>query len=168
MWKHLAKFAISRGFRTARAQELLNADPYVDLARDYVRKANPLSVAISDQQLRNIVLAGQTAPGTQHSMHLPASSHVEKDRRNGRPFEHDLQTDKETLYFPRLYSENEFVNITWTLVRRDMFVSLFGRFDLQVSFNLLDSSALCLSDIRMRLLVSQATWILMMISEQRL
>jgi hypothetical protein len=138
MWQRLARFALSRGFKTARAQELFSADPYVDLARDYIRKANPLSATISNQQLRNIVLAGHTVPEVQHTMHSRGSGHIEKDRRSGRPFEQDLLTDKEMLYFPHLYGGNDFNDTTWTLVRRDMFGSLFGRFNLQVSWYLLE------------------------------
>jgi hypothetical protein len=131
LWTNLAKFAISRGFRTPRAQELSDTDPYAGLAREFLRKANPISSTFSDQQVHTIICASQAVPDHEPLSNSVPSGHIDRERRSGRPFENDMRTDKQMLYFPNIYSDTNPADASWSLIRRDTFRSLFGSFDLQ-------------------------------------
>ncbi|ENI00446.1 hypothetical protein COCC4DRAFT_150601 [Bipolaris maydis ATCC 48331] len=132
LWQHLADFSISRGFKTKSAQKLANSDPYTELAQEYLRKSSPLSSSSHERQVQEVVRASRIVEDDSQQPQLVASGHLEKERRNGRPYENDLRMDEQNLYLPNIYNSREPTEAGWTLIRRDVFKSLFGNLTVEV------------------------------------
>ncbi|CBX95206.1 hypothetical protein LEMA_P023580.1 [Plenodomus lingam JN3] len=131
LWHHLAKFAVSRGFKTKRAQELAATDPYTQLAREYLYKANPICASPKDSQVRRVVHASYPEVNIRGPETLPEALHITKERRSGRTFESDLEYDKKLLFLPHVYGSDNPEEASLRLSRRYLFSTLFGNFQLQ-------------------------------------
>ncbi|CAN9146467.1 unnamed protein product [Alternaria alternata] len=99
VWQHLARFALSRGFRISHAQQITTKQKYhhAQLAIDYLRKAKPMCSNFSDDHIQRVV----TAVESEESYDIPestrGSTRLNLDRRNGRPFEHDFAEEKRII-----------------------------------------------------------------------
>jgi hypothetical protein len=136
LWKYLATFSLSRGFMTKRAQDLSKSDPHTELALEYLRKSSPLFLSSCSQKVQEIVRASQALEDPPQLQTPVAFNYIERERRNGRPYENDLHMDQQNLYLPNIYNNEEPAEANWTLIRRDLFNSLFGNLSIQVCENL--------------------------------
>ncbi|RYN43142.1 hypothetical protein AA0112_g626 [Alternaria arborescens] len=133
VWQHLARFALSRGFRISYAQQITTKQKYhhAQLAIDYLRKAKPMCSNFSDDHIQRVV----TAVESEESYDIPestrGSTRLNLDRRNGRPFEHDFAEEKRIMFFPQLYSGPPCENADLRLMRRDLFSCMFISMSLQ-------------------------------------
>lgn len=132
LWRHLANFSVSRGFKTKPAEKLANSDPYTELAHEYLRKSSPLSSLSCERQIQEVLRASRIVDDDSQQPQSVLSGHLEKERRSGRPYENVLRMDERNLYLPNIYNNEEPVEANWTLIRRDMFHSLFGKLVVKV------------------------------------
>jgi hypothetical protein len=134
VWQHLARFALSRGFRISHAQAITKKQEHyhAQLAIDYLRKAKPMCSDFSDDHVQRVI----TAVGPDESFDIPESTlgrtHLSLDRRIGRPFERDFAEEKHIMFFPQLYGGPPGENANLRLVRRDLFSCMFVSLDFQV------------------------------------
>jgi hypothetical protein len=133
VWQCFAKFAMSRGFMTPRAKELSEDTCDSQLAIDYLRKANPLSTSFNAALVEKVVAAGRSQTLVDNEDIEPDDNFITVERRSGRPYELDLVKDKKTLFFAHLYVGRTSNNISLNLVRRDLFLNIFGPLHFEVS-----------------------------------
>ncbi|KAF2278978.1 uncharacterized protein EI97DRAFT_413974, partial [Westerdykella ornata] len=125
--QYLAKFAISRGFRTHRALLLSKQDSQTALAIDFLKKANPIASDYSIDQVRAVIDAGTRPPSTVQTLKSQSAiSEITPERRCGRPFEDDYAVDKLTLFLPLIYGDYKSSDATLAFVRQDLFTHFFG------------------------------------------
>jgi hypothetical protein len=134
-WQHLAKFAVSRGFRITHAQELVTKEEqyHSQLALDYLRKAKPMCPTFSSDYIQRILTAVRSyeSPHTREPiLELP---HLSLNRRSGRPFERDFIREKEIMFLPQLYSGPPCEDLNLRLLRRDLFSCIFISLEFHAS-----------------------------------
>ena len=133
-WQDFARFAISRGYITPRAEELSHENSHTQLALDYLRKANPLTTGFDTAQIERVVAAGRPEASMDDEVDMePDDEFIETERRIGRPYELDLAKDKKTLFFTYLYDDQIPKTMNLNLVRRDLFHCIFGHLEVGVS-----------------------------------
>lgn len=133
VWQRLARFTMSRGFMTPRAKELSEDTCDSQLALDYLRKANPLSITFSAALVEKVVTASRPEAIVDDESSAPDDSFITVDRRSGRPYEFDLARDKKTLFFANICISQSSNNVSLNFVRRDLFSCIFGPFHFEVS-----------------------------------
>lgn len=134
VWQHLARFAVSRGFRIPHAQALIakEAHYHSQLALEYLQKAKPMHSQFSSEQISRVVTAVQSDESHGTSESALRLAHLSPDRRSGRPFERDFLKEKRIMFLPQLCSGAQFENSDLRLVRRDLFSCLFIKLDFKV------------------------------------
>ncbi|KZM26577.1 hypothetical protein ST47_g2216 [Ascochyta rabiei] len=102
VWQCFAKFAISRGFITPRAKELLHDTCDSQLALDYLRKVNPLRTDFSAALVKKVVAVSRPEIDVNDEDLESDDSFIKLERRSGRPYELDLARDKKNLFLAHL------------------------------------------------------------------
>jgi len=137
VWRLLARFATSKGFKIPNAQTLLEdgEECYRKLALEYLRKAHPTRSSFDSEQIQRVILDGVAPSSNSSDSCFLDTEYLSPERRIGRPFEEDFVKEKSILFLPRLFTAALSSEITLTYVRRELFSCLFR--DLQVSIALL-------------------------------
>jgi hypothetical protein len=138
-WYHLARFALSRGFRIPHAQKIVTTGEkcYAELALEYLRKAHPTCAQFSKQHIQDVIRSTQAAHRAEFSgVEVLDTDYLPPERRSGRPFETDFIKEKQVLFIPRFYETQISREVTLTFARRELFSCLFNRCQLQVSLTL--------------------------------
>ncbi|KAF1840100.1 uncharacterized protein K460DRAFT_399124 [Cucurbitaria berberidis CBS 394.84] len=135
IWQHLARFAISRGFRIPHAEALVEkeGDFQSQLALEYLQKANPTTPRFSSAHVQQVLVASQVEDTARSSDRFDTDTeHMNIDRRSGRPFARVFAKDKEILFFPRIYDTTPCKHASLSLMRHDLYSRIFGRFEFQI------------------------------------
>jgi hypothetical protein len=135
-WQHLARFAISRGFKIPNAEALVEAgeECYSQLALEYLHKVHPTKTAFSTEEIENVVTRSRLPSELDGSaVVLPDTEPLSRERRSGRPFQDDLVKEKSVLFFPRMFCKPVWEDVTLTYVRQDLYSHIFNPLRLEVS-----------------------------------
>lgn len=133
--QNLAELVTSLGFKIPRAIELATRDSQSQLALEYLQKVNPSQQTFSSSQIQGVVSAAAQSSKHTSIQCIEPAKHMTLDRRCGRPFEDDYLTDKASLFFPTIYGETAYSDVTLGFVRNDLFTQFFGPFQLRVSLH---------------------------------
>jgi hypothetical protein len=132
LWQRLAQFALDRGFRTPAAEQLAAEDSHSKLAIDYLKKANPLLKNFSNEQIQAVVRAASISNTLAEDEPEIGTTQLEVERRFGRPFELDLEEDKQLLFAPIIFRGRGFPIVNLQFARRDLFQCIFGPIHFRV------------------------------------
>jgi hypothetical protein len=133
VWRKLARFALSRGFNLPRARELAANDSCSELALEYLQKANPLCTEFGNNQIKQVIDAGQSSCSNEKLDTYIDTEYISVERRVGRPFVRDFIKDKMFLFVSKIYQDGTpRTNTTLTFARNYLFTHLFGRLDIGV------------------------------------
>jgi hypothetical protein len=121
------------------AEQLAAEDSASQLAIDHLRRANPLILSFSTQQIQTVLDASSHVMAQPLSTTAANRTQIEVERRCGRPFKLNLEDDRNTLFLLNIYRDFGSTSVNLQFVQQTLFKCIFSALDILV----LISCSLC-------------------------